>query len=799
MSSWNTNKSNSFSSPGMYLGKDFIGGRIQLTTQQLGYGDGSTDCSNPGKGNLCPYIATLQKNFCPISPDFSNCYNYTCQDGNACANASCPGNTISIFDDTSKLTNMSSTISYECPSCNLHGCHASLTCVSNSTDTKYCAVFNGPLTCSLGYASGKVIGGKGENLNGWDTLATSPSNVAAGYANCIYSYDMSKYTKVNAQDAARWITDLVTATNNSTTPVLKMPSVFSNWVRDSMAIGLCGTDFYNDLYINTVSNAFKDVDIFSDFDQVKQAITNNYIPMNTQTYINLFDGGILPTNLGNAISNVLSLPKIFYDSTMGKFVILVYVSLPQYNYLSSLFNNDDLTNQLNQYLRFFLRDDKSSIEVNDTLIPVTPAKIRSFTTTAGVTGINLMNEYTIQDFSNVQSFLSSTDYFVGNYYYTCEVISFSPILYALFIQQNPNFEITDDIAQRIIKDTNLYPYTYFRSKCDLNKSWTNTDCPGYISKYCGVVYTPPDPFSSITLRNFFLMSRTDPECKCYNSLLTPAVIYGEGNRTAMCFDTYCNKPGLRTGFDLGDVECKAQCPEMYSWLNSTNPAIQPQNLDVLDNARYNSLCGVNYKPYYTPKVNKSYVVLFVILTILSGIVAFLCTKKSLPVKLIITGIAVLIVGGISAFLSFELAGTSSCDGNTTVCKSGVLKRKLPSQFCQNTQFCECPTGFNNECPSGCLCSSGLCIPKQGTRLYNTVPEHYTKIVPLTFGILLSVFVFGILFLLRLRYLNLSPRLNTVYNLSLLIIPLLISLTTVIISTGYTSKINLLPCNYNPTV
>jgi len=219
----------------------------------------------------------------------------------------------------------------------------------------------------------------------------------------------------------------------------------------------------------------------------------------------------------------------------------------------------------------------------------------------------------------------------------------------------------------------------------------------------------------------------------------------------------------------------------------------PQNEDVLDNSKYDSLCGKDYKPYFLAKNNSQVLWVMSVITILTGIITFLLVRKS-SYKFLYSGGVLFLLIGLTVFLSIALNGTPTCDGNNFVCKSKILKRNIPSEFCNYKIFCECPGGIDAECPQSCVCSSGLCVPKQGVRKSKITSKYSIKIMYMVLGIFLTFAIPVIAFLLQKNFIpNVSLQIKSLGLSFVILLSCIVFVTTLSYSTGYTQDFELKSC------
>lgn len=560
-------------------------------------------------------------------------------------------------------------------------------------------------------------------------------NYTQGYAYITYRWNFTDYSSLNDANnqtqLKNWLTD-VSGIFRDNTDKIKF--------RDSNLIFACLTDFYNQIYgkgfykNNSATSFFSQINFFTRINNFKESI----IERNANR--DLFTNGILLPSFINNVKSLLQLP-IPIIKTNGNYGFKIY--LYNEDYLTYK-NSSDKGFFLSEYINNFFRDYQGSISFIDSTNTETPTNIKlSVSIFKNIKIINFSNEiYDTITITNENIVLNTSypNYFFGVAEIEVEIERWSPMC-AIYFAKN-NITMSDLICETIRLQTGFYLSACYFKNCLINRSVCNQQ----INSFCNKIYQPPPYLPKTVPEDIFIVSNFQ-NCRCLSSTLPPVNKQNFENRTALCFDSFCDN-NLRNSYGLTDLVCKDYCEEIKTWIDNRDQN-QSSNLDSINTDRLLKICGIDFKPYNPEKINNKILIygiiicLFLVLTIYT-----FCKSRKIKTSrtILITLISFLIAIGCIIYLSLDLAGRGTCeDLGKFVCKSKLSNKNIPEQFCNYSLNCECFSDSN--CGAGCRCASTTCVPLVGTRSFKNI-RITEKNIPLFITIITcTVFSFIICYIL----------------------------------------------------
>jgi len=614
------------------------------------------------------------------------------------------------------------------------------TCTLNNL-IQVCGMLNGPQTCSLGQAGTANATGLTQGTD-WDIGYSKDwvsgnsqfeSTVNQGWVRAVYGFDFSNYNMSqppsNPFQLGNWLQGV--CQGKSVSAPNGMDPIAATRIRDAHATYGILQEFFNQMYATGY---------YTNQPQARTIFlkTARFIEKGFAGYVSAVINGMLgqieslysstagaPQVLINALTQLLQPPHPIQQPNS------VYQVSFQLNYLQyqAFVSSTDAAVYVSQLLASMLRDSQGTMTNLNEAGSWAPDDPRlDHITVDGITAIELWDSaakpsYLVQSGIAVADWQSNWSTKYPNYMFatvqvTGTVTKWSPLL-AVYFQVFLNASFDSATCQAIAAPVGslhvaTLPLTCFQSDCDQSAQLCKTE----IEKYCAVNYVPPD-YTSRDTTDYYLMGKYSNDCLCYASDLAPVSNPKPGNIGAMCFDNHCSAQ-TRQEFGITDTQCKDYCQEVWGWLNNQG-ADQSQNATHMDWLRFQQICGSNYRPYTPAAVNWSVAICGVVGTVLSAILLYALTRhrkySSTKTKIVLV-IAVGTLLAVTAFLSRDMAGLSSCGGGSQFeCRSRYTHLKLPKQFCSYVLNCECQ--FDQDCPSGCLCASSTCVPETGKRGFET--------------------------------------------------------------------------------
>lgn len=610
-----------------------------------------------------------------------------------------------------------------CPDCNegesAHGsmCYAFGEQLCNGVDDVQ--------TCTLGTL------GAGSCATGYnDCWSVIGQQKAQGTILCGYNFAYDKFTTVgNGMNLITWLTGLMKGTNQSAPQGLVQD--YYTRSRDMNLIYASVYDFYNQLYYTGPYAGNQQPNPFQQYNYISQNFSNyitNFLNWLSPATTLFESQSTLTTLQIDQLPNLLKLPTATQNGDI--FTLTIYVSSSQYEEYK---NSTNSIGVVSNFINAMLRDNQGTVQTNQRKYAPNPPTFENDTVDS-VYVIDVVNGlYDIQ-IVQPQNFPSSTVYpndFFGIASITVTVTQWSPMLVIYFISQIPNISFSQNVRNQIVANTGLLPtISYLADQNDI-VTWKAN-----IINYCGSYYTPP-PYIQLAINYFLGLNNSD--CLCYNSKLVPSNMQNGGNQTAMCFDNNCSTD-MKELFNLTDRVCGGNCSILKTWLNSQDPASQPQNEESLNTAYAEQTCGELNDAYIPAEYNSKVLVLGIITTVLMGLLAFSVCKhmnytlgKTIAV---IVGVSIVMLS-ITGFLTRDLAGVSNhCAGGVFACKSRITDITIPNEFCTYIVNCECE--FDQDCSSGCICSSGNCLPKVGVRPSGVIYKRRTNYILLITAVIVLI-------------------------------------------------------------
>ena len=599
-------------------------------------------------------------------------------------------------------------------------CFAPKRATCTQTQEQTCGTLQ-PSVCTLG---SQGIGICAENCTygtDWDVI--SP---ATGWVDCSYMYNFQNFFNGSYGPFANWLKDIWTGGTNGIAPNGIAPSV-RNRIRDTNFIYACLTDFYNSIYNTGYYASHQGTNNFSNVDYIRQGFQSFAQNMVSNIQNMIFLTSSAPTALINAIQSALVGPVCSQQEST--FQITFQLSYSQH---IACQQSGNVEGYLESCLNNLLQDSQGSMTRSGISLPVaTPTLTNAFLQTYSAIQFQDSNGnpfYSYTSGISPQGFGNSNSIF-ATAQYIATVNSWSPMLVIYFANTFQNVSFDSGTCTAIGQQINTIPV-----KC--NQVCQGSTCIDNIKDFCGVNYTPPSFISATAAK--LLYSILSEDCICYSSLLAPAGQgYNDGNPASMCFDQNCS-PTFRSIFGLNDSLCRGYCVEVDEWVQGNSM----RDSDYLDRKRFEQICGE--VPLTTPvQYNSSVMVTGIVTTILGGLLTFsICKHRnySSGKTLLITFLITLIIACATAFFTRDLAGCGFCNTDQKPykfeCQSRITKVKLPNQFCNFQETCECLG--DADCPNGCTCAGSLCIPPSGQRNYITVNKTRPNIVMIVLTVIISV-------------------------------------------------------------
>jgi hypothetical protein len=312
------------------------------------------------------------------------------------------------------------------------------------------------------------------------------------------------------------------------------------------------------------------------------------------------------------------------------------------------------------------------------------------------------DEDTKQFISSIRTFCYDERYsipsttFIFAYEIVCQVQQYSPMLMAYISSTS---SINSDTAQKMYKDTNLYPYTYAVN--NLTDKERDEECRKQLRN--------DSMAQTVNTLGRLVYGYYSPDCKCIISNIAPIGQPQFNNKISMCFDYNCNSKDMSNRYKLTKDECVSNenCQQIREWGDFIQNS---QNFDV---DKFNNECDTKRIPRKY-LIDYPIIVLTIIITLIFTFIIFKVPFRHKSLQLSIFILSLLIFIGFSLFLSIDMKGIPVCeqssDGNLqTVCKSQLSDIHIPMLYCQDRyKWCDCM--FNSE---DCICKSGILVPPSG--------------------------------------------------------------------------------------
>ena len=693
------------------------------------------DCKSSTPGLLeCQYDSNKAGDF-SIHPDANYCCQHrspSCCNSKGGFNIDCPDDSHIVFQ---KMVSQPSKTECETPS---SGGFPVCTTTAKSSCYKACGKMNCQSTCSMGKATAECIEniqnptptclstcldvkdcdvsscfsneGKCGTGNLWQSSGNL-DNLSQGWIMCEFYYNFSSYDRSSQSHLVNWIFDLY---QYQTTSKPSLPQSFSiPMILHAIALQT-STIFYNEIYSH-VDTAFSPITYLSNPNAISSYIQNILLPISTplkqltlSNYTNL-------SSFFNVISNEMKLPT--FSPTSGTISLRLHPSQ-----FSNLPNDSSTT--LSQFVTNFLREHKTSLFtiVEDGSSPSKPMHtplsslinpkvmhiIGIDTTTVSRTNLfswlfgTASDEDTKQFISSIRTFCYDERYsipsttFIFAYEIVCQVQQYSPMLMAYISSTS---SINSDTAQKMYKDTNLYPYTYAVN--NLTDKERDEECRKQLRN--------DSMAQTVNTLGRLVYGYYSPDCKCIISNIAPIGQPQFNNKISMCFDYNCNSKDMSNRYKLTKDECVSNenCQQIREWGDFIQNS---QNFDV---DKFNNECDTKRIPRKY-LIDYPIIVLTIIITLIFTFIIFKVPFRHKSLQLSIFILSLLIFIGFSLFLSIDMKGIPVCeqssDGNLqTVCKSQLSDIHIPMLYCQDRyKWCDCM--FNSE---DCICKSGILVPPSG--------------------------------------------------------------------------------------
>lgn len=666
-----------------------------------------------------------------------------------------------------------------------------------------CGEIDGDQTCSIA-----GIGASHNSVFGidWGTTCDDPSKVPCwdtpyqGWQYCKYNYDYTNFNKTKFEDLAiNWLARLSTGVGKTATS--GMDKGYMKRIADTNFVYSLVLDFYNQVY----STGFYSTTEGKGINDFLGAKLNG---KGFADYINDFRNSTVPyflaapydssgpsPDLVESMGKVLSFPSISQDGDI--YTVTLHLSYRQYQ---DYMNTSDKDRFISGYMDAILRDSQGTM-----------GNIAGEGTSWTPKGVNLVNStvvsYTavqVVDNKNVSTYSTKYNikpadfklpdyngYILATVDIQANVDVWSPMLVVYSQIIYPSLTFSENVCKNISSqcgyksaNSSTIPLSCLNVACDPSTDDHLNKCKANLSTFCLYDYTNPPPYvqgGGITMDQYLVRNNSD-KCLCYTSGLARKSAGGNyGNTTAMCFDKHCDS-FMRNLYNIQDGDCAKECNTVWDWLNNPDNAGQSQNVSSVDLNRLASICGQDYRPYMPYKYNLSVLSIGVMITLFSILLIFSVGKsRKTSQGAIVSGSVTtfIVLGGITAFATLDLAGVNNCEGkNNPVCRSKITKVKIPQEFCNYTIDCECQ--FDQDCRGGCKCVSGSCLPATGHRKTKVIEVAEPRKIIIGLGVFLAVVI-----PLILISLNKGKPVYIVFSLLSGILPLV---ATIVYATAKRKKI-----------
>jgi len=310
-------------------------------------------------------------------------------------------------------------------------------------------------------------------------------------------------------------------------------------------------------------------------------------------------------------------------------------------------------------------------------------------------------------------------FFMPTFVVKAKITRWSPIVMVYFDQAQVFKNVSSDLCTQLLDDTGVY-----LDACNPCQGVIKDDnqCRFLLSNYCECQYQHPNPTILQIMYQFTLNSLSNGrQCQCFNSLLPPPNLHRTSDPVAMCFNKYCTETDLAL-VNANNAYCQQNCPVVNEWVHPRDPSNASQNPGLLNQTKFKTLCKV-----YSLPINLN--------VLLNGLaIVIMATAVCVYKKQYWWVLCPLILGiGLTVYLAYDLKLESLCNdkGKPFVCRTSLTKIPAPWSFCDYI-YCNC---FSNEdCPTSCICASGLCAPFQ----YGTINMATSKEKQVTYNIPLLV-------------------------------------------------------------
>jgi hypothetical protein len=599
----------------------------------------------------------------------------------------------------------------------------------------------------------------GKQGDGWDLdFNTSTPNKG----DILVRYCFFSNRQVSLSDLTTLNSELSLLNNNVGHLSIPLPTKVQNYlINVSLLYGIT-TLFYDQIYklVKDSSNPFISCDRLTNLSDYKNGFIQPF------------------TTLSFKSTDFLKFPECSQDQ--DNYLFTLYLS---YQQLKDLFNIDPIPSSNREQFIYslangFLRDNEGSLNSQMLSQPVfelvnnLPTNITGFIKTCTSTILSIDNDsYSIVNNSSIstEAFViqNQTDPLTLNFLLSVPIVlrikKWSLMLLSYF-ENNPNgFTYSPSMLQQISNDTYTIPLRYY--------DHSNQQ----IEKYCPNTFYFTNGPSNSTLSNLILTSETHDDCMCYTSGLSPPFIKFP-NASAMCFSKYCSDDMLKKfNYQCDDI---SKCTDVYNWTHSSDPVNQSRNQGELNTDKFNRICGEIHPPD-DKKYNYNIVFIGIFLTILITTFTFLiCKNKEYSsFKVFLTSFLVFVITGtISYYLSILLHGNFQCEKKqkTPVCISKGLGKEyqIPDEFCDTSNSINCECQSNEDCGPNCICPSGNCQPKNGTRPSHVETTYKIRYIQILLCIFIS-FIFPLLFVYASEDYNwhVSKKVGILFVLLLSITPI----------------------------
>lgn len=569
------------------------------------------------------------------------------------------------------------------------------------------------------------------NTNEYNSFNDAKTNAGEGANSIIINNEGTKYqirvgSAVEVYDDANFGRRVYNKKNN---PDITVPTIF----RITNVIYAPITDIFNMMYETDYYSENKEVNSFRN--NCKYLIGNNflnwkkdYLTFWTQSASILYENGTIPEEIKSLLENIIDLPLVEKkeENSFNIFKISLTLSYSQLKKYNESTTKDEYISDL---LTTLMRDREARFLIKkNPVIVTTPAVVES--KIDFYTIINLDTFISERKFPDQFPVPGSSKFFFGTAQITATISRWSPMTVIYFASKGITFSsVTGD---EIYNNCKIYPLSAYQEEC----VELSSNCIDKIKRFCPTDYTPPITIGNISITSQYLFASDNKNCFCFTSGVAPVSESNGGNKAAMCFDKYCTQ-NMKKSFLLNDNTCQEYCGTVYNWRN--NSAETSRDSNAFDENTYNRICGNADNPYYSAEINKNILITGIIITLLFVFLCFMYTKQLSAIwSFSLCFITFVLLGSLTGFLTYDLAGKSRCDDKQPVCKSRKSNISIPIQFCTAKINCEC--NFDQDCGnSGCFCSTGVCSPRSGTRKQKIITSKYTDI-PNVITILVALFI-----------------------------------------------------------